>query len=150
MLTLIFPIIDYGGMFYYDLNADLLNKYDCLLNKYIRFIFKVHSIYLRKYDHISSYRSELKWLPVCLRRRLRAHTTFFSLPNSLSPPTRPRVFNTYTLLERILRSSHNVLFLCRTHTSGFVNSSFVVQTVLLWNDLPLIITHQDGHLSVRI
>ena len=106
--SLIFPILDYGDVCYYDLNADLLNKLDRLLNNCIRFVFN-----LRKYDHVSTHRSLLKWLPIRQRRALRALTTLFSL-----------------------RSSNNRLLRCPSHRTGFLKSSFPVQAVFLWNALP--------------
>lgn len=39
--------------------------------------------------------------------------------------------------DRNLRSSKNLLLLCLSHKSNFVNSPFFVQAVLLYNTLPL-------------
>lgn len=47
-----YPIIDYGGICYCDLNADLLNKLDGLLSNCIRYNFN-----LEKYEQVSAYRS---------------------------------------------------------------------------------------------
>ena len=74
--TLMFPIIDYGDVCYFDLNAVLLDKMDRVLNNCIRYIFN-----LQKYDHVSDFRAELKWLPIRQRRSLRALTMLFSLLN---------------------------------------------------------------------
>lgn len=52
---LFIPLIDYGEVGYYDLNAGLLNKRDHLLNNCMQFIFN-----LLMYDHISALRSQLK------------------------------------------------------------------------------------------
>ena len=131
--SLIFPIIDYGDVCYYDLNADLLNKLDRLLNNCIRFVFN-----LRKYDHVSEHRSTLKWLPIRQRRALRALTTLFSLLNN---PTSPSYLtSSFQFLcsahSKNLRSSNNRLLRCPSHRSGFLKSSFLVQAVFLWNELP--------------
>ncbi|CAK1598320.1 unnamed protein product [Parnassius mnemosyne] len=80
--SLIFPLIDYGDVCYFDLNADLLNKYDRLLNNCIRFIFN-----LRKYDHVSTYRSQLKWLPIRQRRSLHSFIPYFKSLKILTLPS---------------------------------------------------------------
>lgn len=61
--TLIFPIIDDGDLYYSDLKPDSLNKYEQLLDNCIRFVYN-----RRKYDHISSYRAELKCLSIRQRK----------------------------------------------------------------------------------
>ncbi|CAG9137835.1 unnamed protein product [Plutella xylostella] len=57
--SLLLPILDYADVCYLDVTEALLNKLERLQNTCIRFIFG-----LRKYDHVSSYRAKLKWLPI--------------------------------------------------------------------------------------
>ncbi|KAJ8728174.1 hypothetical protein PYW08_016559 [Mythimna loreyi] len=145
--TLIFPVIDYGDVCYFDLNAVLLDKLDRLLNNCIRFIYN-----LRKYDHVSSYRTELKWMPIRQRRNLRALTTLFSLLNSPTPPS--YLISHFQYLSsshaKNLRSSKNLLLICPSHTSNFVHSSFYIQSILLWNALPLDIRMATSRYSFKL
>lgn len=57
MQSLIVPLNDYGDVFYFDLNVDLLNKIDQLLNNCIEFVFN-----LRKHDNVFTLLSQLQWL----------------------------------------------------------------------------------------
>lgn len=146
MQTLIFPIIDYGDVCYYDLNADLLNKLDRLLNNCIRFVFN-----LRKYDHVSAYRAQLKWLPIRQRRVMRALTTLFSILHS---PTSPSYLTSHfqymcSQHSKNLRSSNNRLLHCPTHRSDIIHSSFFVKSILLWNELPLEIRMVNSRYSFK-
>lgn len=61
--SLLLPILDYADICYLDLTEDQLNKLERLQNVCIRFIFG-----LRKYDHVSEFRTQLKWLPIRHRR----------------------------------------------------------------------------------
>nr|XP_026495175.1 uncharacterized protein LOC113400004 [Vanessa tameamea] len=70
----LFPILDYADACYIDLTEDLLNKLERLQNLAIRFIFG-----LRKFDHVSQYRSQLKWLPIRLRRNLHVLSLLYSI-----------------------------------------------------------------------
>lgn len=47
------PLVDYGNVCYFDLNAELFNKLDPLLKNCIQFIFN-----LREYDHVSALHSQ--------------------------------------------------------------------------------------------
>ena len=147
MQTLVFPIIDYGDVCYFDLNADLLNKLDRLLNNCIRFVFN-----LRKYDHVSTFRSTLKWFPIRQRRVMRALTTLFSLLTSSTSPIYltshfPYVCSNHDLN---LRSSSNRLLQCPSHRSDLIHSSFFVQCILQWNTLPLGIRMANSRYSFKI
>ncbi|CAK1581557.1 unnamed protein product [Parnassius mnemosyne] len=144
--SLILPLIDYCDVCYFDLNADLLDKYDRLLNNCIRFIFN-----LRKYDHVSTYRSQLKWLPIRQRRSVRALTTLYSILMSPTPPSYLTSHFQYLCSshDRNLRSSNNLLLKCPSHKSGFLHSSFTVQSVHLWNALPLEIRTADNRYAFK-
>lgn len=145
--SLIFPIIDYGDVCYYDLNADLLNKLDRLLNYCIRFVFN-----LRKYDHVSEHRSLLKWLPIRQRREQRALTTLFSFLTSPNSPSylAPHFQYNCDTHNRNLRSSHNRLLQCPTHRTDFIHCSFFVQAISLWNALPQEIRMATNRLSFKM
>ena len=74
--TLLLPILDYGDVCYLDLSEQLLDKLERLQNLCIRFIFG-----LRKYDHISEYRSRLKWVEIRDRRNLHLLTLLYNILN---------------------------------------------------------------------
>lgn len=141
--SLIFPMIDYGDVCYYDLNADLLNKLDRLLNNCIRFVFN-----LRKYDHVSAHRSLLKWLPIRQRRALRALTSLFSLLNNPSSPSylTSQIQLIFSAHSKNLRCTNNRLLRCPSHRSGFIRSSFFRLSDFHLECAPS--EHQDGNKSV--
>lgn len=79
--SLLLPIIDYADVCYLDLTEDMLDKLERLQNFCIRFIFG-----LRKYDHVSEFRTKLKWLPIRLRRNAHILSLLCNiLFNSSSP-----------------------------------------------------------------
>ncbi|CAH0678045.1 unnamed protein product [Spodoptera exigua] len=57
--SLLLPLLDYADVCFLDATEELLDKLERLQNLCIRFIFG-----LRKYDHVSEFRSRLKWLPI--------------------------------------------------------------------------------------
>lgn len=132
--SLLLPILDYADACYLDLTEDQLNKLEWLQNLCIRFIFG-----LRKYDHISQYRSKLKWLPIRLRRNTHILSLLCTI---LFNPTAPRYlkdrFNyLYSSSTYSLRSSENLALTTPSHGTSFYDDSFSVQAVSLWNKLPV-------------
>ncbi len=132
--SLLLPILDYADISYLDLSEDQLNKLERLQNFAIRFIFG-----LRKYDHVSEYRAELKWLPIRFRRNAHILSVLY---NILFNPSTPKYLT--TRLEflcdthaRFLRSSENLKLKMPKHGTKFLDRSFSVRAVRLWNDLPL-------------
>ncbi|KAG7304918.1 hypothetical protein JYU34_010320 [Plutella xylostella] len=115
--SLLLPILDYADVCYLDVTEALLNKLERLQNTCIRFIFG-----LRKYDHVSSYRAKLKWLPIRDRRNVRILCLLFSVlfePNS--PSYLKSMFNFLSdTHSKHLRSSHNLLLSLPLHHSGFM------------------------------
>lgn len=131
--SLVLPVIDYADVCYSDLSQDLLNKLDRMLNNCIRFIFG-----LRKYDHVSSFRAQLKWLPIRERRSLRSLCMLFSI---LNDPCAPEYLKSgFQILgsshSRNLRSAESLLLEIPSHHTSFVSNSFRVSVIKLWNALP--------------
>lgn len=131
--SLLLPIIDYADITYPDLNQDLLNKLDRLLNTCIRFIYG-----LRKYDHVSEYRSKLKWLPIRERRHRRTLCLLFSILNENNSPQYLK--SKFSFLSdshnRNLRSTNTLALSTPMHTTSSRGNSFEVSAVRLWNALP--------------
>ena len=132
--SLIIPIIDYADVCYSYLTEVLLNKLDRLLNNCIRFVFG-----LRKYDHISNFRSQLKWLPIRQRRNSRILCFLYNiLHNPLSPSYLKSKFRFVCQThDRSLRSSNSLTIYIPRHHSNFLSRSFTLQATRLWNALPL-------------
>ena len=131
--SLLLSVIDYADACYPDLSAELLNKLERLQNLCIRFIFG-----LRKFDHVSSYRSRFQWLPIRYRRTCHILSLLYSiLFNPNTPPYLKDkfVFRSVTLNAN-LRSSNNLSLNMPSHSTDFFSKSFVVQAIRLWNDLP--------------
>ena len=80
--TLLLPLLDYGDVCYLDLTEDRLNKLERLQNLCIRYVFG-----LRKYDHITEYRSQLKWVGIRDRRHLHMLTLLFNILHNPHTPT---------------------------------------------------------------
>ena len=132
--TLLLPILDYADVCYLDITECQLNKLERLQNLGIRFIFG-----LRKYDHVSEFRTQLKWLPIRLRRNTHILSLLYSiLFNPNSPKYLKKRFRFLSETHnRTLRSSQSLLLQTPTHTSHSYHSSFTVHAVQLWNSLPL-------------
>lgn len=133
--TLLLPILDYADSCYIDLSQQLLNKLERMQNLIIRFIFG-----LRKYDHVTQYRYQLKWLTVKDRRHLHSLTLLYTvLYHPITPSylkERFKFLGSNTLHSQHLRSRNNNLLeipLSRTKCYG---DSFTIKTVKLWNALP--------------
>ena len=133
--TLLLPILDYADSCYLDLSQQLLNKLERMQNVVIRFIFG-----LRKFDHVTQYRTQLKWLTVKDRRQLHSLTLLYTILYHPVTPSylkeRFKFLGSNTLHSQHLRSRNNNLLevpLCHTKCYG---DSFTVQTVRLWNALP--------------
>ena len=134
--ALLLPVLDYADSCFLDLSQELLCKLERLQNLIIRFIFG-----LRKHDHVSQYRSQLKWLTIEHRRNLHALTLLYTiLYNPVSPSylkERFKFLGSDTLHSQNLRSRLNHILeipLCR---SKCYSDSFTVKTVKLWNGLPI-------------
>lgn len=144
--TLIFPVLDYADVCYLDLNESHLDKLDRLINNCIRFIFN-----LRKYDHISSYRSKLGWLSIRQRRKLHILSTLYSiLFNPLSPTYLSSKFHFLRDDHNCqLRSSDSLVLSFPIHRSNCMSESFTVEAVRLWNGIPINIRRSVSRTSFK-
>ncbi|CAH2092304.1 unnamed protein product [Euphydryas editha] len=141
--ALLLPILDYADSCFTDLTEEKLDKLERLQNMCIRFIFG-----LRKFDHVSSFRARLRWLPIRYRRNLHTLVLLYSiLYNPYSPSYLKERFcflGTDTSSHLELRSrSDNRLKLPTCHTRYFSNS-FTVKAVNLWNSLPFAIRYSES------
>ncbi|KAJ8730364.1 hypothetical protein PYW07_017402 [Mythimna separata] len=130
--TLIQPIIDYADACYLDATEELLNKLERLQNICIRFIFN-----LKKYDHVSSFRKELKWLPIRLRRNSRLLCLLYNILHNPKMPSYLRErFSFSRPSDAPCRSHLKNLLKSPPHSTNFYSYSFTSHAVRLWNVLP--------------
>lgn len=131
--TLLLPLLDYADACCCDLPQILLNKLDRLQNMAIRFIFS-----LKKFDHITEHRIQLKWLTIRQRRNLHILSLLYTI---LFHPYTPEYLKTrfsflgsnHSLNLRSLSDNRLKLPISRTQTYG---DSFTVKAAVLWNALP--------------
>lgn len=134
--SLLLPILDYADVSYLDLTEEQFGKLERLQNFCIRFIYG-----LRKYDHVSEFRSKLKWLPIRLRRNAHILSILYKVLFYPSPPSylKSRFVFLGDSHEKSLRSSENLTLKMPVHSTTFLDKSFTVQAIRLWNALPLTI-----------
>ena len=129
--TLLLPLIDYGDVCYLDLTEDRLNKLDRLQNVCIRYIFG-----LRKFDHVSEFRSRLNWVEIRDRRNLHILSLLYSVLNNPNSPS--YLSSRFTALAAHglgLRSERLLSLLIPKHNTTFYEYSFTVHAAKLWNKL---------------
>jgi hypothetical protein len=130
--SLLIPHLDYADSVFLDLNQDLLNSLERLQNMGIRFIFNI-----KKFDHITSYRNQLKWLTMRQRRKLHllllVHKTLYS---ASSPYYLKEMFEFLASHGLPLRSNNERLLSIPTHNTTQFSKSFTVHGARCWNSLP--------------
>lgn len=130
--SLLLSLLDYADVCFLDATEELLDKLERLQNLCIRFIFG-----LRKYDHVSEFRSRLKWLPIRRRRDVHILSFLYSLlHNSHSPSYLRERFEFLVPRDKPCRSSSSLLLRVPPHASSRYGGSFTVHAVRLWNSLP--------------
>ena len=80
--SLIFPIFDYCCVLMTDITKDQNMKIERLMNRTIRFIFK-----LRRDAHITLYRNRLSWLKIESRRKYFTAICIYQLMHIYTPPS---------------------------------------------------------------
>lgn len=132
--SLLLPILDYADACYLDLTQAHLDKLERLQNVCIRFVFG-----LRKYDHVSEFRSKLKWLPIRLRRDVHILSSLHKIIYNPKTPSylKERFHFRQETSSRELRPSYQLTLSCTSQKTKFYHNSFTSQAVRLWNELPL-------------
>ena len=129
--TLLLPLLDYGDVCYLNITEQLLNKLERLQNLCIRYVFG-----LRKFDHISEFRSRLNWVAIRDRRNLHTLSLLYNiLNNPLSPSYLVSRFTELSAHGLDLRSANLLTLLIPRHSSAFYENSFTVFAAKLWNNL---------------
>lgn len=139
--SLLLPILDYADACYLDLTEEQLNKLERIQNFCIRFIFG-----LRKYDHVSEFRSKLNWLPIRRRRDLHVLSLLYNI--LFFPPTPSYLKERFEFLhlsnDFSLRSSCTRQLKTPTSSTTFYQNSFTIRAARLWNALPVDIRHAQS------
>lgn len=131
--SILLPILDYADVCYPDATEEQLNKLERLLNLCIRYMYG-----LRKYDHISHYRTQLKWLNIRHRRNTHILCLLYNiLHHPLSPHYLKERFTPLIPPDRPSRSSQHLLLMTPQHNTNFYTDSFTVTAIRLWNSLPV-------------
>lgn len=131
--ALLFPILDYADVCYPDATEEQLNKLERLQNLCIRFVFG-----LRKYDHVSVFRTQLKWLKIRKRRDLHTLCLLYkTLGNPLSPKYLSESFSPLYGPERNARHSKRLQLAAPDSCTVGYHRTFAVKATRLWNSLPL-------------
>lgn len=118
-------------MAYLDVGEGLLDKLERLQNQCIRFVFG-----LRKFDHVSEFRSQLNWLPVRIRRKIHILSLLFKVLFNPSSPKYLQEKFTFREIDSRLRASGTPFLMIPPSSSQTFAKSFSVLAAKLWNALP--------------
>lgn len=130
--SLLLPLLDYADVCYTDATEESLDKLERLQNLGIRFIYG-----LRKYDHVSRFRAQLKWLPIRRRRDCHTLSLLYTILHSSNAPLYLRERFEYLIpRNKPCRTATSLLLKTPAHSSTRYSDSFTVHAVLLWNSLP--------------
>lgn len=136
---LLLPHFDYACVVYDDLSDYLNARLQVLQNQCIRFIFG-----LNKQQHITPYRTQLKWLTTKGRRRYLFGCLIYKLLKTKKPQY------LFELLEqhfsypvRELRSAEHKTFDIPFDRSTIFDRTFQFRATSLWNFLPNKVTESD-------
>ena len=129
--ALVISHLDYACLVYDSMPGFLKLKVERLMNAGIRYIYN-----LRRDSHISPYRSELKWLKACDRRKYFQGCFTFRILNTQRPLYFYQALSEQSMplrrSERIQSSSINIPI---TWTETYKNSFFIT-ALEQWSKLP--------------
>lgn len=133
--SLIFPLLDYACVVYYDLTGEQNLTLQRALNACVRFVFGN----IARREHITSYRLKLNWLTTKSRRDYFLGTLFHSViktnePQYLAEPLQA-LADIALRLRRSSRSNSNMRYI-QNHRTTYMANSFTIAGSYLWNSLP--------------
>ena len=130
--ALLFPILDYCSLVWCDLSNELESKLQVVANSGIRYIYGV-----RRHEHISPYRTALRWLTIKGRRNYFTAVLMYRMFKSGKPEY---LVNRYIInvSNRPVRGSRPPLCI-PPFRKEFLENSFHVSSSYLWNSLPPVV-----------
>lgn len=136
---LLLPHFDYACVVYDDLSEYLDEKLQTLQNQCIRFVFGV-----RKYEHISPYRRQLKWLTTKSRRKYLLGSLIYKILSTRQPIYLFELLEQYfSFPTRDLRSTGQKTFDIPFNKSKIFDKTFQYKAISLWNNLPKNVTDSE-------
>ncbi|XP_008214076.1 uncharacterized protein LOC103317543 [Nasonia vitripennis] len=128
--VLLFPIIDYCSLVYFNLTQELETKLLRLVNAGIRYIYG-----LKRDEHVTPYRRELQWLITAGRRNYFTACFLRKLFNTGKPSYLIAYFNFHVALCPV-RGDVIPQVKPLSFSSETLRNSFHINATYLWNSLP--------------
>lgn len=130
----ILPLIDYCSIVLIDSTAKNDLKLQRVLNRAICFIFN-----LKRDEHITPYRRELKWLSIKSRRLYYLAAYFYKLLQIEKPIYLRKLFieEESRRSERLAIKTNNVNFVLPYFSTSYLENSFIISAIRLWQKLPI-------------
>ncbi|CAG5092861.1 Protein of unknown function [Cotesia congregata] len=134
--TTILLIINYCSLVLLDSSKGLDIKLQRILNSTIRFIFN-----LKRDEHITPYRQDLRWLSIRMHRIYSLACYFYKLLQTGEPKYLRKLFcdedESVRRSDRLAQKNNNIIFRIPNFHSVVFERSFVVSAIRLWQELPL-------------
>ena len=130
--ALVTPHLDYGNALLYGINSYLLDKLQVAQNSAVRLIEK-----LKKYDHVSSSRQQLHWLPIPARIHFKLMMTTWKAINKQAPIYIQELIKVRQQQNHNLRSNNKVMLESPSplNKNKHEERAFSFAATILWNPL---------------
>ncbi|KAI5735394.1 hypothetical protein M8J77_017740 [Diaphorina citri] len=130
---LVFPHFDYCDQVYGGLSGELAQSLQVAQNACVRYVCN-----LRRYDHVSDFYTQLKWLSLEKRRNVHDLTLLFKILTTQMPHYLHEVFQYLSDLGHYPTRSQNTRALeIPLHRTLAYSNSFHIRAARLWNNLPV-------------
>ena len=131
--ALVTPHLDYGNALLYGIKSYLLDKLQVAQNSAVRLIEK-----LKKYDHVSSSRQQLHWLPIQARIHFKLLMTTWKAIKKQAPKYIQQLIKVRQQQNHNLRSNNKVMLESPSplNKNKHEERAFSFAAPILWNPLP--------------